>query len=120
MKRSQATGVFKAMEVEITLSEYHSAVYKAGNKTNNPTIIAKGSLMQKGQSYPVVATFKGGMDIDDGGWETGKEVERKLKIYIDYYALEVNSTEQCLFDIDNIIARIGGVDLLEKVRAHVL
>ena len=120
-ERSVATGIFKAMEAEIDLSEYHASVYKAASQIGTPpTFVAKGSIIQKGQTFPVIATFKGGFDIDDGGWETGKEAERKLKLYCDYYALEINGKEQCLFDVDNIIARLYGVDMLEKLRSHIL
>ncbi len=120
-ERSVATGVFKAMEAEITLSEYHASVYKAANSLSKPpTFVTKGSITQKGQDYPVIATLKGGVDVDDGNWETGKEAERKVKVYLDFYSLEINGVEQCMLDVDNMIARIQGVDLLEKVRSHVL
>ena len=120
-ERSLATGVFKAMDAEITLSEYHAAIYAAANSLRTPpTFIAKGNITQQGQDYPVIATFKGGVDVDDGNWETGKEAERKVKVYVDFYSLEINGIEQCMLDVANMIARIQGVDILEKVRSHVL
>ena len=118
-ERNINTGMFKAMEAELTLSEYHASVYKA-SKSANSTFIVKGSIIQKGKNYPVVATFKGGCDIDDGNWEEGKEAERKVKIFVDFYSLEINGIEQCMLDVDNMIARIQSVDLLEAVRNHVL
>ena len=45
-ERSVSTGMFKAMECEITLSEYHISVYKAMNN-KRPTFVVKGSLKQK-------------------------------------------------------------------------
>ena len=60
------------------------------------------------------------VDIDEGALETGKEAERKVKIYVDYYALEIGDKEQCLLDAENMIARISGTDLLEAVRSHIL
>ncbi|ADZ93393.1 phage major tail tube protein [Marinomonas mediterranea] len=120
-ERAMSNGVFKAMEAEITLNEYHDSVFKAANKlTKPPLFVIKGNLSQDGQDYPIEATVKGSIDIDDGNWETGKEVERKLKVYVDFYALKVNGTEQCMLDAKNMIAKINDVDLLEKARTHVL
>lgn len=120
-ERSQATGVFKAMEAELALSEYHAQAYQAANRLAKPlTFVVKGSLTQKGENKAVVATLKGTVDIDDGALETGKEAERKVKIYVDYYALEIGDKEQCLLDAENMIARISGTDLLEAVRSHIL
>ena len=120
-ERSQATGVFKAMEAEITLSEYHASAFKAANRLAKPlTFVIKGSLTQKGDNKAVLATLKGTVDIDDGNLETGKEAERKIKVYVDYYALEISDKEQCMLDAENMIARIDGKDLLEAVRSHIL
>jgi len=118
-ERSVSTGVFKALESEITLSEYHVSVYKSMN-SKLPTFVIKGSLKQKDKKIPVIATIKGEIDIDDGGWETGKETERKIKIYADFYQLEVNGETQVQIDVENMIALIDGVDHLEKLRSHIL
>ena len=118
-ERSLSTGVFKAMEAELTLSEYHPIVYKAINK-QRASFVVKGSVTQKGVSKSVVATFKGSVDVDDGSWETKKELERKVKIFCDYYSLEVDGTLQLELDVENMIALIDGVDHLETLRKHIL
>lgn len=118
-ERSLGTGVFKAMEAEINYSEYHPAIFDAMNK-NSATITNKGSIVQNGQKIGVVATFKGQVDIDDGSWETGKKVERKLKIYCDYYSLEIDGKLQVELDVENMIAYIEGTDHLETLRKHLL
>ncbi len=118
-ERSLGTGVFKAMECEITLSEYHESVYKTINSETSLFVI-KGSLKQGVKTYPVEATIKGEIDVDDGSWETGKETERKIKIYADFFRFEVNGVEQVQFDVENIIGIIDGVDHLESLRSHIL
>ncbi len=118
-ERSLSTGVFKALECEVILSTYHAQVYKSMN-SQKPQLVMKGSLKQGAEEYPVVATVKGEFDVDDGNWETAKETERKLKVYCDYYSLEVDGVKQIELDVENMIALIDGVDHLEKLRNHIL
>lgn len=118
-ERSIGTGSYKAMEAELTLSEFHESVYKAMNK-ENPTFVIKGSLKQGAKKVPIVVTLKGEFDVDDGSLETTKEAERKIKIYIDFYQLEVNGVTQVQMDVENMIALIDGVDQLAELRSHIL
>ncbi len=117
-ERSINTGVFKAMEAELTISEYNEVVYNAW-QSQIPVVI-KGSVKEKGKTYLIEATFKGERDIDDGTLETGKEVERKIKVFCDYYSLTINGVPQVLLDVDNMIANIMGKDYLEDMRKHLL
>lgn len=117
-ERSLSTGVFKAMECEITLSEFNQLAYDAW--ADSIPIVLKGSVKERGKTYGIVATVKGGRDVDDGTLETGKEVERKIKIYVDFYSLTVNNESQVLLDLDNMIANVMGKDLLADMRKHLL
>lgn len=120
-ERSVSTGVFKAMEAEITLSEYHKSVVGVlANLTGESLFVVKGSIKEKDKNIPVVATFKGEIDADDGNWEAGKEIERKIKIYIEKYSLEIDGVKQVSLDVGNMIAVIDGVDHMEKLRKHIL
>ena len=118
-ERSIATGLFKAMEAEITLSECHPVAYQAMQELG-ALIVIKGSLKQAGKDVPVVATFVGSVDVDDGTWETGKETERKVKVFCDNYSLTVGGVVQVEMDAKNMIALIMGVDYAETIRKHIL
>ncbi len=117
-ERNVATGVFKAMEAELTISEYNETVYNAWQA--QIPIVIKGSIKEKGTNYPVEIWLKGERDIDDGTLETGKEVERKIKVYCDFYSLTINGVPQVLLDVENMIANIMGKDYLEDMRKHIL
>ncbi len=117
-ERSINTGVFKAMEAELTISEYNDSVYKAWQE--QLPIVIKGSIKEKGNTYQIEINLKGEREIDDGTLETGKEVERKVKVYCDYYSLTINGESQVLLDVDNMIANIMGKDYLEDMRNHLL
>ncbi|KJY83279.1 hypothetical protein TW81_09760 [Vibrio galatheae] len=117
-ERSLSTGVFKAMECELVLSEFNMLAYNAWNDL--VPIVIKGSIKSKGLRYPVVAVVKGERDVDDGTLEGNKEIERKIKVYVDFYSLTVNNVPQVLIDLENLIANIGGKDYLADLRTHLL
>ena len=118
-ERSVNTGVFKAMEAEITLSEFNKSLSSALN-SNSPSFVIKGSIQQQTDKRPVVVTLRGGFDLDDGNLEQGKETERKLKIFVDYYSFELDGKTQVEMDVANMIAIIDGKDHLETMRKHIL
>lgn len=118
-ERSVDTGIFKAMECELEFSELHSSTYKAIAK-NNPTFVAKGSIKHKIVNKAVVLTVKGGIDVDDGNFETGNEVTQKVKVFCDFYQLEIAGEKLVMLDVENMIAEINGVDYLDTVRKQIL
>lgn len=117
-ERSVSTGVFKAMECEITLSSYNELAYNAW--TDSIPIVIKGSVKAQGKNYNIIATLKGERDIDDGTLEQSKEVERKIKIHVKFYSLIINNVPQVLLDAENMIANIMGKDYLADMRKHLL
>lgn len=117
-ERSISKGVFKAMECEITLSEYNELAYNAW--TDFIPIVIKGSVKSQGKNYNIIATLKGDRDIDDGTLEQSKEVERKIKVYVQFYSLIINNVPQVLLDSENMIANIMGKDYLSDMRKHLL
>ncbi len=118
-ERSANTGVFKAMESEINFSEFNSHVARAMNN-DKPSFVIKGSIKQQGRDRPLVATLHGQFDFDDGNLEQGKETERKLKIFVDYYRFELDGKTQVELDVNNMIAIFDGKDHLEVLRKHIL
>ncbi len=120
-ERSIDTGIIKAQELEAVFCEYHDSVYAAAaSSSTTPEFVFKSSIQQGKTRVPLVATMRGDFDIEDGDWETGKKIERKAKMYIDFYSLEIDGIEQCLFDLDNTICRIHGTDYFQELRNHIL
>jgi len=122
-ERALDTGVFKAMEAELLLIEYHESIYSAMSASLSgatPTFVVKASIKQRNKNIPVVVTLKGDFDVDDGDFETGKEAERKIKIFVDYFSYEINGKKEVELDVDNMIGYIFGVDYFEEMRKHLL
>lgn len=117
------TGTLEKLEAEFTLSEYSPAVYAAmgaGIASGigvNFTI--KGSITQKGQHIPAIASLQGEIEVDDGSWKANSEIERKIKMSVDRYMMEIDGKQAILLDTENMIAIIDGVDYLADLRAQI-
>ncbi|HKM18919.1 MAG TPA: phage major tail tube protein [Aliarcobacter sp.] len=122
-EREILSGSFEKMEANVTLNEYSAAVYAAmavGNVTGlGVNITVKGAIYQDGKSLQAIATIQGNIDIDDGSWKANEQVKRKLKIAVNLYAMEIDGKQACLFDVNNMIAMIDGVDFLATLRSQI-
>lgn len=122
-ERDILTGSFEKMEASVTLNEYSPAVFAAmavGNATGlGVNITVKGSIYQEGKSLQAIATIQGDIDIDDGSWKPNEQVKRKLSISVNFYAMIIDGKQGCLFDANNMIAIIDGVDYLANLRSHI-
>lgn len=122
--RQVDTGIFKELEAEFTLEEYSKLIYEALLKAvscggKGAFITAKGSIYQDGCAIPVVATFRGGMDVDNGKWGAGEAIESKQTIRPTAYSLEIDGKEYVNIDMDIPQAIINGTDVLAELRSHI-
>lgn len=116
-------GIIEKLEAEFTLSEYNSIVYASmgigigsGLGVN---ITIKGDIFQGGKSTPAVASLQGSIDVEDGAWKAGGEIERKIKMSVRKYTLIIGGKPEVIVDADNQIAIIFGVDILESLRSSI-
>lgn len=119
--REVLKGVLEKLESEFTLSEYSPVVYAAlaAQGLLGVSVIYKANILQNGENKALVAVIKGNIkEIDDGEIETGKEVERKVSLAVNFYALEINGTQGVMIDADNMIYMVDGVDLLSAMRQN--
>lgn len=116
-------GTFEKLEAEVTLAEYSPIVFAAmaaGTVTGlGVNITVKGSILQNGKHISALATLQGEIDIDDGAWKANEKVQRKIKMRVNLYAMEIGGTQAILFDTENMIAMIDGVDYLASLRSHI-
>lgn len=113
-------GSFEKMESKLELDEYSLSIFEAFSQMKDKKITVKGSIFQDGDSLPVIATIKGEFDIDPGSWKAKEGVKLTIDIpTVTYYKLEINGKEVVLMDTKNMVARIYGVDILEKLRTHI-
>lgn len=116
-------GTFEKLEAEATIAEYDPIVYAAiaaGTVTGlGVNITVKGSILQKRKHISAVATLQGEIDVEDGSWKANEKIQRKMKMRVNLYAMEIGGTQAILFDTENMIAMIDGVDYLASLRSHI-
>jgi len=116
-------GMFEKLEADFTINEYSPIIFAAmvaGMATGaGVNITCKASIIQGGKSLAAVATLQGTIEVDDGTWKAGAEVERKVKMNVNRYILEIDGKQGLSFDTRNMIAVIDGVDYLADLRTHI-
>ena len=58
------------------------------------------------------------IEIDPGSFESGKEMEVNVKLAVHFLDLNIDKIPMIVFDVENMICLIGGVDYLTKVRSN--
>lgn len=118
-----SVGTFEKLEAEVTISEYDPIVFAAmvaGTATGlGVNITVKGSILQNGKHISALATLQGDIEVDDGTWKANEKVQRKIKMSVNLYAMEIDGKQGLLFDTENMIAIIDGVDYLADLRSHI-
>jgi len=124
IERDIQTGIFEKMEVEITLTEYSSIVYAAmaaNMKKGLPVVfICKANIVQGGKKKGVIATIAGDITVTDNSLKGGETAKRTIKVSVRKYIWEVDGKQGVMIDVDNLIAIIDGVDVLEELRKNLM
>jgi len=124
VERDIQTGIFEKMEAEITLTEYSPIVYAAmaaNMKKGLPVVfICKANIVQGGTKKGVVATIAGDVTVTDNSLKGGETAKRTIKVSVRKYALEIDGKQGVLIDVDNLVAVLDGVDVLEELRKNLM
>jgi P2 family phage contractile tail tube protein len=124
IERDIQTGIFEKMEAEITLTEYSPIVYAAmaaNMKKGLPVVfICKANIVQGGTKKGVVATIAGDVTVTDNSLKGGETAKRSIKVSVRKYALEIDGKQGVLIDVDNLVAVLDGVDVLEELRKNLM
>lgn len=114
------TGILEAMEFEAEVNIVNMVIYKEAAKLQNAKLKAKGSYQEDGSNKAAVATLGGPIDIEPDAWKSGDAMKTKIKMYVNVYHLDLGGEEVINVDLPNFIAKIGGVDIYEQVKAAVM
>ena len=114
------SGLLEPMEFECELTDFNKAMLKEASKLSKATLKVKGDYLDNNKSAKFTATLGGSLDIDMDSLEDGKEFAQKIKMYVNVYNLNVGGDEIYDIDLQNVIAKIGGVDIYEATRSAVM
>ena len=116
------TGMEK-LECGFTLHKFDKAVLGlfgiAPGKLTPLTI--RGSLLQQetGEEIPILISLRGMVkELDFGTWKQGEAASVKMAMALHYYRYEQNNEEIHEIDVDNMVRKIDGVDLLATTRQN--
>jgi len=107
------------LTMEYSLASYDADVYKRfGLKMGaNVQHTLKGAMEDRNgtvSSHVIHAQGKI-VEIDEGNWKAGQQVEVKIKISLVYYKRERDAEVLCEIDVENNKRIIGGVNQLEAI-----
>lgn len=104
------------MVFDVTMKEVNSILGKSFAKPNMP-FTARGSQSNGTETEAVIYQMRGLMTENDvGAWKTGGDTQSKYKFTARYLKITVGDEEMAEIDAENMIFKVGGVDLLIEDR----
>lgn len=111
-------GMEKLM-MEYNIASYDAQIYKGfGLKVGaNIQHTLKGATEDRDGvvNTDVIHAHGKVVEVDEGTWKAGQQVQLKAKVSLVYYRRERNGEELCEIDVENNKRVIGGVDQLEAI-----
>ncbi|HIP44433.1 MAG TPA: hypothetical protein EYG93_03750 [Sulfurospirillum arcachonense] len=112
--------VLEPMEAEINLNTINKIAYTAMQKFEKAKFVIKESVVENGKTVVVVHTMVGSFDVEENSTKIKESKKKNIKIYPIQYTKELNGEEVIFVDLENMIARIDGKDILEDVRNQIM
>lgn len=119
-----ASGTIKPVEMEFKLSVLDKNIYLGyglNTWSNRIPFLFKASVFQAGKGAPEpfsMAVTGDITEIDPGSFESGKEMEVSIKLTVHFMDISIGKNQLAMFDVENMICLIGGVDYLSQVRSN--
>lgn len=118
-----ASGSIKAAQMEFKLNVIDKNMflgYGLNTWQNRIPFLFKASIFQAGREpMPFSMAVTGDIiEIDPGSFESGKEMEVNIKLAVHFLDINIDKIPMVLFDVENMICLLGGVDYLAKVRSN--
>jgi len=124
IERDIQTGILEKMEAEITLTEYSPVVYAAmaANITKGVPVvfICKAHIVQGGKKKGIIVIIAGDITVTDNSLKGGETAKRTIKVSVRKYVSEIEGKQGAMIDVDNLIALIDGVDILDDLKKNLM
>jgi len=109
-------GQFEKMTASFTILREDAIFYEGIAALNDAEVDFIEAVKEKGEAREGLYEFKGVLDLDTGDSERKKKKEITGNIAVNRAYHSLKGEEMYHIDFENGIARVGGVDLNEKVR----
>lgn len=116
-------GFFKELKLDFTIQQINPALpaWLAVGKFVNTPILFKAAVKHGADSKAFLGAAKGIINkYEYPKFAPKSEVEAKCEIMLTFFSAAFDNQEFMLFDTENMIAIIDGVDYLAKIRSQLL
>lgn len=108
------------LEAGFNLVEYDSEVLKQFGLVsgNGVQLTLRGALVDDTTTTPMIISLRGMFtEIDMGKFKAGDKATMQCNIACRYYKLEIDGNSIVEIDVDNMVRKIDGVDILAEIRS---
>jgi len=102
------------------VTSVNKIAYTAMQKFEKAKFVVKESVVEDGKTTSIVHTMIGSFDVEENSTKIKDSKKKTIKIYPIQYTKELNGEEIIFVDLENMIARIDGKDILEDVRNQIM
>lgn len=112
--------VLEPLEAEININSINKVAYQAMQKFEKAKFVVKESVVEDGKTVSVMHTMVGSFDVEENSTKVKEAKKKNIKIYPIQYTKEIDGNEVIFVDLENMIARIDGKDILEDIRNAIM
>ena len=114
------SGMLDKIEAEATLRSINRIYYTAMAQLHRAVFIFKERITENSEDKTITHIIVGSFDLEPSESKFASEKKYTLKIYPMQYAKEIDGIEAIFVDMENYIARLNGIDILEETRNAIL
>lgn len=107
------------LECQFTLVEYDPEALKLFGLSDGKgvQVTLRGALCDDETTVPMVIKLRGMYkEVDFGKFKAGEKGTLNCTVSCRYYSLEIDGNEIIEIDIDNMIRKINGIDIMAEIR----
>lgn len=108
------------LEASFSLVEYDSEILKQFGLVsgNSVQITLRGALVDDNTTTPMVIGLRGMFtELDMGKFKAGDKATLQCSVACRYYSLEIDGQNIVEIDVDNMVRKIDGQDVLADIRS---
>ncbi len=107
------------LECNFTMADYDPATFTnfglVHGKMINVTL--RGAFEKDGEISAVTIVLSGSWkELDMGTWKPGEKAQLKIAVALQKYELRIDDEEQVFINVEGMVRRIAGTDVLESAR----
>ena len=114
------TGKFNALVASFKFAELNPDALKLPTNEGNVGLVFRGSQKDGSSNRQVTATMRGIVKkADPNAYTAGEKMDTDYEFSCRYYKLEIGNKVIYEFDLENMVAKSEGKDLLSLFRKHI-